>query len=146
MPTNPNMKSENLREVFKSLGFKNVSTVIASVNVIFESASTNTEALETKIEKALYAKLGFMSTTMIRSKKEVERLVQSKPFKGIVDAKPNYLVVTFFKDKRDELCTVIDLSNGKTPGFMRVLEKEHGKQMTTRTWKTVGRILTKMNS
>jgi hypothetical protein len=72
--------------------------------------------------------------------------VKIDPFKGIIDEKPNYPVVTFFKDRRPELSTVIDLDERATPDFMRVLEKEHGKEMTTRTWKTVARILKKMDS
>lgn len=145
-PMNPNMKSEKLRDAFELLGFNNVSTVIASGNVVFDSPSHDTATLEAKIEKMLPEQLGFRSTTIIRSREDLERLVQKNPFKGIPDEKPNYLVVTFFKDQRNELCTVIDLSNSKTPDFMRTLEKEHGKEMTTRTWKTVNRILKKMGS
>ena len=146
MPMNPNMRGEKLRAVFESLGFTNVATVIASGNVIFHTASKNLPALETKIEKALFNQLGFNSTTIIRSEAELEQLVNTNPFKGVVDEKPNYLVVTFFKDHKKELCTVLDTSSVETTNFMRLLEKEHGKKITTRTWKTVGRILTKMNS
>lgn len=80
----------------------------------------------------------------MRSHEDLLHLVKKNPFKGIKDEKPNYLVVTFFKDKKDELCTVIDMDSGKTPDFMRNIEKTHGKQVTTRTWKTVHRILKKM--
>ena len=146
MPMNPNMKGEKLREVFEGLGFKNVHTVIASGNVVFDSASKSIPALEKKIETELPKKLGFTSTTIIRSREELEALAKKNPFKGVKDEKPNYLVVTFFKDKRKELCTVIDLVEGKTPDFMQKLEKQHGKEMTTRTWKTVHRILAKMEA
>ncbi len=144
MPTNPNMKGEKLKGVFESLGFKDVATVIASGNVVFSSPSKDPAALEAKIEKALPAQLGFKSTTIVRSKEELERLVAKGPFKGVKDEKPNYLVVTFFKDRKPELCTVIDLGKGKTPDFMRDIEKRHGKEITIRTWKTVGRIVKKM--
>jgi len=146
MPMNPNMKGERLKKVFESLGFEDVATVIASGNVVFSSHSKNATALEAKIEKALPEQLGFKSTTIIRSREELERLVKKNPFKGIKDEKPNYLIVTFFKDRRNELSTVVNLTGGGTPDFMRSLEKEHGKEMTTRTWKTVGRILKKMGS
>jgi uncharacterized protein (DUF1697 family) len=144
MPTNPNMKGEKLKGVFESLGLMNVMTVIASGNVVFDTKAKNIPALENQIQKALADQLGFSSATIIRSKEELERLVESEPFKGIKDEKPNYLVVTFFKDKRKELSTVINLTDSKTPDFMRTLEKAHGKKMTTRTWKTIGRILAKM--
>lgn len=144
MPMNPNMKGEKLEGVFESLGFKNVATVIASGNVVFDSPSKNIKALEAKIEKALPAQLGFKSTTIIRSREHLEALVKKNPFKGVKDEKPSYLIVTFFKDNKKELCTVLDLTDGGTPDFMRVLEKSHGKEVTTRTWKTVYRILKKM--
>ena len=146
MPMNPNMKGERLKKVFESLGLKDVATVIASGNVVFSSASKDTAALEAKIETALPKHLGFNSTTMVRGREELERLVKRNPFRGVKDGKPNYLVVTFFKDRRRELCTVVDVSGARTPDFMRSLERKHGKQMTTRTWKTVGRILKKMGS
>lgn len=144
MPMNPNMKGEKLKGVFESLGFKNVATVIASGNVVFETNTKDPSTLEAKIEKALPKKLGFNSATIVRSHEDLLHLVKKNPFKGIKDEKPNYLVVTFFKDKKDELCTVIDMDSGKTPDFMRNIEKTHGKQVTTRTWKTVHRILKKM--
>ena len=146
MPMNPNMKGEKLRAVFESLGFEHVSTVIASGNVVFTSSSKSATALEAKIEKALPEQLGFKSTTIIRTQDELERLVKKDPFKGASHERSNYLIATFFKDRRKELCTVIDLTTDRTPDFMSSLEKEHGKEMTTRTWKTVGRILKKMDS
>jgi uncharacterized protein (DUF1697 family) len=145
MPMNPNMRGEKLKETFESLGFKNVATVIASGNVVFEANTKNVSALESRIEKALFDQLGFHSTTIIRSQEHLEKLVKKNPFKGVRDEKPNYLVVTFFQDGRKEHCEVIDLSSGKTPQFMSKIEKEYGKKITTRTWKTVGRILKKMD-
>lgn len=133
-----------MREVFEGLGFKNVTTVIASGNVIFDSPSKSSAALEKKIEDALPKKLGFTSTTMVLGQEELDSLVSRDPFKGVKDEKPNYLVVTFFKDRRKELCTVVQREAGKVPNFMRDVEKKYGKGNTTRTWKTIHRILKKM--
>jgi uncharacterized protein (DUF1697 family) len=147
MPTNPSVKSANLKRVFESLGFKDVETVLASGNVVFASASKSAAALETKIERALQDELEFKTTALVRSREQLERLVKSDPFKGVKnDEQTNYLICTFFKDSRPELCTVVDRSSESTPPFMRELEKEHGKEITTRTWKTIGRILKKMGS
>lgn len=120
--------------------------MIASGNVVFGSRSLNAPALEAKIEKALPAQLGFTSTTMVRTRDEIERLVKRNPFKGVKDEKPNYLIVTFFKDRRKELCTVLDSTSPGSPDFMRANEEKYGKAITTRTWKTVGRILKMMDS
>lgn len=144
MPSNPNMRGEKLRAVFEGLGFKNVHTVIASGNVVFDAPAKDTAALEAKIEKELPKQLGFSSTTIVRSRTEIEALIKRNPFKGAKDEKPNYLIVTFFKDRSKELCTVINLDADKTPTFMKEIEKKHGKGVTTRTWKTIHRILKKM--
>ncbi|MDB5254284.1 MAG: hypothetical protein JWL80_350 [Parcubacteria group bacterium] len=146
MPMNPNMKGEKLKETFESLGFKNVSTVIASGNVVFTSASKDTKKMEAEIEKAFIKKLGFASTTIIRSFDELKEFVGRSPFKGIKDEKPNYLIVTFFKNRQKEIAQVLNLDDTKTANFMSSIEKTHGKEITTRTWKTVHRILKRMES
>jgi uncharacterized protein (DUF1697 family) len=145
MPNNPNMRSEKLKAAFESAGLKNVATVIASGNVVFTSPSKDTKKLEDTIETTLHAKLGFKRAAIIRSEDELKKLVKKDPFKGIKDERPNYLIVTFFKDRRKELSTVLNLDDSEgTPAFMSALEKKHSKALTTRTWKTVGRILKKM--
>lgn len=152
-PGNPNMHGAALKKFFEDLGFTNVKPVISSGNVVFampagrqESKSSDTSALEKKVEAELPKRLGFSKTTIIRSEEDLKKFVATDPFKGVKDEKPNYLIVTFFKDKTPELATVLDQSANKTPDFMIKLEKEHGKEITTRTWKTVHRILKAMDS
>ena len=150
MPMNPNMRGEKLRGLFAGLGFSDVQTVIASGNVIFDTPSKNQSALEEKIEKEIPRRLKFESTVIIRSKKELEGLVKKNPFKGARHSPHSYLIVTFLKDKKRStggvVCNIIDMKNAKTPEIMRSLEKKFGKEITTRTWATVNRILKKMNS
>jgi uncharacterized protein (DUF1697 family) len=162
-PGNPNMRNEKLRGVFEKLGFANVKTVISSGNVVFESPSTNIKKLEKTVETALPEQLGFTSTTIIRSKKQLQRLVDKNPFKGMEHSQKSSLIVTFLKHKTKidmefphkvdnraytllgmydgAICSVIDLTSSKTPDLMLWLEKKLGKEITTRTWKTVERIL-----
>jgi hypothetical protein len=45
-----------------------------------------------------------------------------------------------------EVCSVVDLTGATTPDLMAWLEKRFGKAITTRTWKTVGRILNRLDS
>ena len=161
-PLNPNMRNDKLRGVFEKLGFANVRTVISSGNVIFESPSRSVRKLEESIENALPKELGFKSTTIIRSQKQIQKLVDENPFKGMEHSQKSSLNVTFLKkrrktdikfpykvDNRDytllgmydgAICSVIDLTSAKTPDLMVWLEKKFGKEITTRTWKTVERI------
>ena len=162
-PLNPNMRNEKLRGLFEKLGFSNVRTVISSGNVIFETSSRSVGKLEGKIEKALPEQLGFNSTTIIRSKDQIQQLVDSNPFQGTTHSQKSYLNVTFLKQKTSvelkfpykvenraytllgvydgAICSLIDMTSSKTPDLMIWLEKQFGKEITTRTWKTVERIL-----
>jgi uncharacterized protein (DUF1697 family) len=166
-PSNPNMHNEKLRGVFEGLGFRNVQTVIASGNVLFENPSKDVGRLEATIEKAWPARLGFTATTIVRSRESLQELVDKNPFKRMKDAPKSRLNVTFLKspprtklkfphrpeNKKYQLlglydcaiCSVIDLTDAKTPDLMGFLEKQFGKEITTRTWKTIARILKKLN-
>ena len=167
MPANPNMRNEKLRGVFEELGFENVQTVISSGNVIFDSGSRAMKELEAQIEEGIQRRLGFFSTTFIRSHEQLRRFVDAKPFETFEDTPTSRLQVTFLKESPrtglqfphraeegytvlgihdGELYSVVDLTGATTPYFMAWLEKQFGKEITTRTWKTVGRILSRMES
>ena len=75
-PTNPNMRNDKLRGLFEKLGFTNVQTVISSGNVLFESSSKSAKKLEETIEKALPEQLGFTSTTIMKSKEQLLKLLE----------------------------------------------------------------------
>ncbi len=70
-----------LRALFEALGFKNVETFIASGNVIFESRSADTGAIERRIEDRLLKVLGYGVETFVRTDAEVSAIAQYKPFK-----------------------------------------------------------------
>jgi uncharacterized protein (DUF1697 family) len=76
------VKMDRLRELFAALGFANVETFIASGNVIFDSKSKNTQALERKIEKQLQEALGYAVATFVRTTTEVAELAMHQPFPG----------------------------------------------------------------
>jgi uncharacterized protein (DUF1697 family) len=161
------MRNDKLRGVFENLGFENVKTVISSGNVIFESPSRSAKKLEETIESALPEQLGFTSTTIIRSQGQLKNLVDKNPFQGMGHSQKSSLNVTFLKKKKrpdikfpykiedrdyellgmydGAICSVIDLTSAKTPDLMVWLEKKFGKEITTRTWKTVERILKAMS-
>jgi uncharacterized protein (DUF1697 family) len=158
-PGNPNMHGSKLKSVLEDLGFSNVQTVISSGNVLFESDSTDIEQMEKVIEEAWPVKLGFNSMTVIRSHDQLKALADQDPYKGLLHTRETYLLVTFFKkmptDIRDNfysdlgvnaLCSVIDTTRSRTPDFMPKLERQFGKDITSRTWNTIARILKKMDN
>ena len=157
-PANPNMHQKKLVAVLEGLGFSNVKGVISSGNVVFESNSKDIKSLEDKIEKAWPKMLGFNSTTIIRNQSQLQALVEADPYKGVPHSRETYQLVTFFKNAPPEtpnegyfsvdgvnaLCSTVDTTDSKTPDFMNKLEKQFSKDITSRTWKTVERILQKM--
>ena len=145
-PGNPNMRQEKLKWFFEQLGFTNVKAVISSGNVIFESRSKNIPSLESKIEQSLPKYLGFKSMTIIRSQEDLEKIIKQNPFKDLGHGTKSYLLVTFIKDKPKPIFNVYDLTANKGPEVMLQLEKKYGKQITSRTWKTINRIVEKFNA
>lgn len=166
-PSNTNMHNNKLRSLFEDIGFQNVQTVLSSGNVLFESQNSNTVEIEDIIEKSIPEQLNFTSTTIVRSRDELQSLVNSEPFNSQKDNSQCKLNVTFLKNKTESaiefpyhsandgfiilgmhenaICSIVDLTKTKTPDLMRWMEKEFGKNVTTRTWRTVNRILKRLN-
>jgi uncharacterized protein (DUF1697 family) len=166
-PSNPNMRSDKLRGAAETLGHDNVRTLLSSGNVLFESDETDVAQLEASLESAWREQLGFDSTTIVRSLDEIRRLVDLEPFGNREHGRATYLLVTFAKQpltveftfpyrppEKDywivggtatELFSVIDTTSATTPDLMVWLEKQFGKQISSRTWLTVSRVLAKLD-
>ncbi len=74
------VKMDYLRTLFDGLGLAKVETFIASGNVIFETDTSDTSALEKAIEGHLQQALGYPVTTFIRSADEVAAVARYQPF------------------------------------------------------------------
>jgi len=88
------VKMDRLKKLFEEIGFSNVATFIASGNVIFESKSAKSDALEAKIEKHLKSQLGYEVATFIRSSDELAEIADHNAFP---DQEDGTLYVGFFK-------------------------------------------------
>ncbi len=97
------VKMDTLRRLFEALEFSNVETFIASGNVIFDSPSKSTKALEKKIENYLQETLGYEVATFIRTIPEVAAIADYKPFvEAELKAEGNTLYIGFVADKPDD--------------------------------------------
>ena len=76
---NRRVSMERLRAPFEDLGFEDVSTFIASGNVLFRSDG-GAASLEADIEHALAAALGFEVPAFVRRTPDLERIVDGQPF------------------------------------------------------------------
>src|SRR5688572_21009057 len=96
-PGNPNMANDKLRGVLEELGFSDVRSFISSGNLVFRSDETDIRNLEGKIERAWPEKLGFTSATVVRSREQLQKIVDTNPFEGLTHSEKTYLLVTLFQ-------------------------------------------------
>lgn len=158
------VKMDHLRSLFELMGCSNVETFIASGNVIFDSKSKNTKALENKIERELRAGLGYEVATFIRSVSDLAVVARYQAFPDL-DADGNTLYIGFVADTPGtealqrvlSLTTAVDAFQvsgrevywlyrrglGESTVSAAKLEKMLGMPMTLRNSNTVKRIAAK---
>jgi uncharacterized protein (DUF1697 family) len=74
------VKMDALRSHFEALRFARVESFIASGNILFDTSSTDTAALEARIEKKLRAALGYDVDTFVRTASELAAVAAHRPF------------------------------------------------------------------
>ncbi|WP_424356533.1 DUF1697 domain-containing protein [Methanocella sp. MCL-LM] len=157
------IRMADLGKAFESMGFRHVKTILASGNVLFEVPEENTQALSEKITQKLGETFGWEILVIVRTIDELRELEAQQPFEGVVVTPQTRLIVMFLSKNLVQptipdlpahedlrivgiynraICSVIDEENGTaTVQLMSALEKEFGKQVTTRTWGTVLKVL-----
>jgi len=89
---------ERLRGLFAELGYKNVRTLIASGNIVFDAGSKKPGMLETAIEKHLEKSLGYAVSTFVRTPEEIAAVVDHEPYPRSVIDKAHALWIGFLKE------------------------------------------------
>jgi uncharacterized protein (DUF1697 family) len=162
---NKPIKMDALRKAFESAGFENVRTVLNSGNVLFEAVGTRPAVLE-QVRGGLAKAFGREVGVVIRTGREIADLLGADPFKSIKVTPETRLYVTFLTGKHPakskapfetpeganvlrvtpgEVCTAVELSPGAgTPELMKFIEKEYGREITTRNWNTILKIHDRM--
>jgi uncharacterized protein (DUF1697 family) len=88
-----------LKTLFEELGFANVSTFIASGNVVFDTKARDRAALERKIASHLERALGYAVPTFIRSPEEIVAIAAREAFPAdVVGQGFHTLTVMFMAD------------------------------------------------
>src|SRR3954469_24045260 len=88
---------ERLRGLLAELGYKNVRTLIASGNVVFDAGSKKSSGHEAPIEKHLESALGYSVATFVRPPAEISAIVDREPFPRSVIDKAHALWIGFLK-------------------------------------------------
>jgi uncharacterized protein (DUF1697 family) len=159
------IKMADLKRAFESLGFENVKTLGASGNVAFGAPARqpNPASLGRKIEEGLRKAFAKEISVILRTVEHLKELDRTKPFAGVKITTDIRLYVTFLSEKprnslrvpyvspgKDfrilavsdtEIFSVTDLSKGATVESMRIIEKEFGRNVTTRNWNTIVKLV-----
>jgi uncharacterized protein (DUF1697 family) len=90
-----------LREVFESLNFLGVATLLASGNVVFETKATEVRTLEKKVAKRLRSALGYYVPVFIRTDAELKQIAAREPF-GRSQLRGAGVNIIFLADDLDE--------------------------------------------
>ena len=152
--------SATLKALFERAGFSGVKTLLASGNVRFETPETGRDKVRAAIENALRDGLGFEVGVQLRTLDELRGMIDGQPFRGIEVTPRTRLYVSFvsgtpkgdlpvpyssgdgelrvLKFTGSEIYGVVLLSpTTGTTDYMALVEKEFGKDLTTRNWNTV---------
>lgn len=89
------VKMERLRGLFSELGFAEVRNYIQTGNIFFETTEIDRAALTKKIERHLFAALGYEVPVFLRTIAEVERALQMNPFEHIEATADMRFCITF---------------------------------------------------
>lgn len=86
------IRMAELRALYESLGFANVTTYVQSGNVVFDADSADADALASRIEAAIAEHFDFDVTVLLRTADDLRRILDNNPFP---DAEAKYLHVLF---------------------------------------------------
>jgi len=150
---------KELKEVFESLGYENVTTYINSGNVLFDAKK---EVTAPSIDKALKKNFGFDIRVVVRTEKNILKLAKSIPQEWFNDKKQRtyvfFLWDEFDSKKSLDLITIkegIDnlkyisgaivwnflLKDYKKSGMNKLIGTELYKNMTSRNVNTVRKLV-----
>jgi len=155
-----NCKMAELKQCLVTAGFGHVQTVLASGNVVFDVRAASRESLERKVESAMQKGLGRIFATTVRSIEELAAMQAADPYKKFdLPAKAKRVVTLLHTRPTTKVKLPIELDeaqilcikgtevfsayvpNDKGPVFMALIERTFGKDLTTRTWETIRKVV-----
>ena len=159
---------KDLKNELEGMGFENIVTLLNSGNIILEAKKFTSEKLEAGLTQSLGNIFGFSIPVIAREANDMAEISNLNPFRDVAVTKDTRLYVSFLKKETNVELTfpwktgdgsyqilniykkiifsVLDLSITKTTKGMDTLEQMFGKDITTRNWNTVKKIVDKLNS
>ena len=154
-----NAKMPELKKAFESAGFTEVKTVLSSGNVVFDARRASESSLQRAAETAMRERLGQAFLTIVRPVGMLQEMLATDPYRPFRVGPSAKRIVTFLREEPAATLTLPLERDGarllaldgrelfsayvvspKGPVFMSLIERTFGKEVTTRTWDTVGRV------
>lgn len=155
-----NAKMPELVRVFEAAGFSDVKTILSSGNVNFSSRASTRAKLQARAEAGMEKALGKSFMTIVRELSELEALLAADPYAAFKLPAQSKRVITFLREPpatKPKLpvgvgqAHIFCLEDGCAfgsyvpqvdgPLFMKLIEKTLGKDVSTRTWESVRKIV-----
>ena len=152
----------DLKIILQNLDCHNVSTILNTGNVIFDSESKKIDELSKVIESRISAVFGFPIPLILCKAASIVNLIEKDPYQDITVTKKTLFYISFLKknikspitipwasedknfkilDYTDKMIiSVLDLAKSGTPKAMEIIEASFGKEITTRNWNTILKI------
>ena len=157
------IKMADLKSLYESLGFQEVTTYIQSGNVVFHATVKSQSALKKKIEGAIEKKYHFHVPVEIRTHREIRAIIENCPFHSVDLAKEGTKILVAFlsskppEDRISHIQKYVSSSEelvvrgrevylycpngfGKSKLSNNFLEHKLGVEATTRNWKSVNKL------
>lgn len=151
-----NAKMPALKACFEAAGFSDVRTLLSSGNVVFNARASSLITLGRRAEATMQSELGHCFNTIVRSTAFLQALVEADPFATFTLSPEAKRVIAFLRSPAESdldlplyrgdasilrftgaeaFCGYVPNKNGSA--LMDLLERNFGKDITTRTLDTV---------
>ena len=157
------IKMEQLRTLCNSLGFQNAETYVQSGNIVFQTTAENPAAVSKSISGAILESFGFDVPVIVRTSKEIRRVIANNPFLKEKKIDLSKLHVTFlsetpqkgslkklealaispdqFYSAPHEIYLYCPAGYGLSKLSNKAIEKALSVNATTRNWKTTNTLM-----
>jgi len=156
------IRMADLKAVCKGIGFRDVTTLLQSGNVVFRATGSDRTVAES-LADAIEASHGFCPAIVVRTADEIAETMSGNPFKAEEKSDPSHLIVAFAAEPPTagaaERIAVVKVAQerlslgardlyvhyaggqGTSKVTNAVLEQALGTPVTARNWNTVGKLL-----
>ncbi len=136
------MKMAEVKTVFENAGMKDVSTVLATGNILF-SSEKSPEDLKKILEKSMSGHFNYEAFLFIKNREEIKSIVENNPF----ETNPNFHIYDFvgiddienILMKEFEKCKKSENEKAEISGNNFYWQIEKGNTLNTEFGKILGR-------